>query len=278
MGTHHICSTCGTQFQETAAPPDRCPICEDERQYVNWNGQAWTSLDVLRQRHRNVLREEEPGLTSIVTEPSFAIGQRALLLQTTSGNILWDCLSLIDESTVQAIQARGGLSAIAISHPHYYSSMVEWSRAFESVPIFLHAGDRKWIMRPDPSIQCWQAETHRLGEGVTLIHCGGHFSGATILHWAGGAGGRGALLTGDTIQVVLDRLHVSFMRSYPNLIPLSAAAVQRIVDAVQPHAFDRIYGAFAGRTIPHAAKTALARSADRYVKAIRGLCEQEDHL
>ncbi len=267
MGTHHICFTCGTQFPETAAPPDRCPICVDERQYVNWNGQVWTSLDALRQRHRNVLREEESGLTSIVTEPSFAIGQRALLLRTPAGNILWDCLTLIDEPTVRAVQTLGGVSAIAISHPHYYSSMVEWSRAFGSVPIYLHAADRKWIMRPDPSIVCWEAETHRLGDGVTLIRCGGHFSGAAVLHWAAGAGGRGALLSGDTIQVVLDLRHVSFMRSYPNLIPLNAVAVQRIVDAVEPYGFDRIYGAFSGRTIAHEAKTALARSADRYVKA-----------
>jgi glyoxylase-like metal-dependent hydrolase (beta-lactamase superfamily II) len=270
MGTHHLCSTCGTQFAEAAAPPDRCPICEDERQYVNWKGQQWTSLEALRQGHRNVLRDEEPGVTSIVTEPSFAIGQRALLLQAPSGNILWDCLSLIDEPTVNAVQALGGLSAIAISHPHYYSSMVEWSRAFDSIPIYLHSADREWIMRPDPSIRRWETETHRLGDGVTLIRCGGHFSGAAVLHWGAGAGGKGVLFTGDTIQVVLDRGHVSFMRSYPNLIPLSAAAVRRIVDAVQPYAFDRIYGAFAGRTIAHDAKAGLARSADRYVTALDG--------
>ena len=270
MGTHHICSTCGTQFAETAAPPDRCPVCKDERQYVNWKGQTWTSLAALRQGHRNVLREEEPGVTSIVTEPSFAIGQRALLLQTASGNILWDCLSLIDEPTVQAVQALGGLSAIAISHPHYYSSTVEWSRAFDSIPIYLHAADREWVMRPDPAIRHWETETHRLGDGVTLIRCGGHFSGAAVLHWGASVGGKGALFTGDTIQVVLDRTHVSFMRSYPNLIPLSALAVRRIVDAVQPYAFDRIYGAFTGRTITREAKTALLRSADRYVEALRG--------
>ena len=268
MATPHICITCGTQFAETAAAPERCPICEDERQYVNWSGQRWTSLEALREGHRNVLREEEPGLTGIVTEPSFAIGQRALLLQTAGGNILWDCLSLIDEATVDAVRSRGGLTAIAISHPHYYSSLVEWSRAFGSVPVYLHADDREWIMRPDPAIRCWEGEASRLGEGVTLIRCGGHFPGASVLHWAGGAGGRGALLTGDTLQVVPDRRHVSFMRSYPNLIPLSGAAVRRILGAVRPYAFDRIYGAFTGRTIPRAAKEAVARSADRYANAI----------
>jgi hypothetical protein len=148
--------------------------------------------------------------------------------------------------------------------------MVEWSRAFDSIPIYLHAGDRKWVMRPDPAIRSWATETHEMGDGITLIRCGGHFAGATVLHWGAGAGGKGALFTGDTLQVVLDRAHVSFMRSYPNLIPLSAQAVRRIVDAVQPYAFDRIYGAFTGRTVMQDAKAALARSADRYVTALGG--------
>ena len=47
-----------------------------------------------------------------------------------------------------------------------------------------------------------------------------------MLHWAGGADGRGALLSGDIVQVVPDRRYVSFMYSYPNLIPLPAAAVE----------------------------------------------------
>src|SRR6266849_11193792 len=51
---------------------------------------------------------------------------------------------------------------------------------------------------------------------VALVHCGGHFEGGTVLHWPGGANGKGALLTGDLITVVQDRRYVSFMRSYPN--------------------------------------------------------------
>ena len=52
----------------------------------------------------------------------------------------------------------GGIKAIAISHPHYYSSMVEWSRAFGGVPIYLHAADRQWVMRPDHAIVFWEGE------------------------------------------------------------------------------------------------------------------------
>jgi hypothetical protein len=121
--------------------------------------------------------------------------------------------------------------------------MVEWSRAFGGVPIYLHAADRQWVMRPDEAIVFWEGETSALAEGLTLIRCGGHFEGGTVLHWAGGAGGRGALLTGDIIQVVPDRKHVSFMYSYPNYIPLPASAIERIVKAVEPFSFDRIYGA-----------------------------------
>ncbi len=144
-----ICRTCGTQFAATEQSPASCPICEDERQYVGWEGQQWTTLQALQQSHHNVFKEVEPGLTGIGTHPSFAIGQRALLLQTTAGNILWDCISLIDDPTIAVIEALGGISGIAISHPHYYSAMVEWSQAFDA-PIYLHADDREWVLRPNP--------------------------------------------------------------------------------------------------------------------------------
>lgn len=264
-----ICITCGTQFAGGAAEPERCPICEDERQYVGYDGQRWTTLERLRADHHNVIKPVEPGLTGIGTHPAFAIGQRALLVQAPSGNVLWDCVSLLDDPTLAAVRALGGIAAIAISHPHFYAAMVEWSRAF-AAPIYLHAAEREWVMRPDPAIRFWEGETHTLGEGLTLIRCGGHFAGGQVLHWAAGAAGRGALLTGDIIQVVSDRRWVSFMYSYPNLIPLPAAAVRRIVAAVEPFAFERIYGAWWDRAIEADAKAAVARSAERYIAAIGG--------
>src|SRR4051794_27263996 len=121
--TNFICVTCGTQFTETDGAPEHCPICEDERQYVGRNGQQWTTLAATQATHHNVVAALEPGLESIVTEPKFAIGQRAHLIQSPGGNVLWDCITLIDDATVAAVQARGGISAIAISHPHYYSTM-----------------------------------------------------------------------------------------------------------------------------------------------------------
>ncbi|MFO7169792.1 MAG: MBL fold metallo-hydrolase, partial [Chloroflexota bacterium] len=148
--TNFICRTCGTQFAESDAPPAACPICSDERQYIGYDGQRWTTLEELQRDYHNVIKPVEPGLTGIGTHPTFAIGQRALLVQTPHGNLLWDCVSLIDEPTVAAVRALGGVRAIAISHPHYYSSMVEWSRAFDA-PIYLHADDQQNIMRPDPA-------------------------------------------------------------------------------------------------------------------------------
>jgi hypothetical protein len=265
---NHLCKTCGTQFPTTDAPPAHCPICEDERQYIGWSGQQWTTLEALRQDHHNQFQTEEPNLISIITSPTFAIGQRALLVQTPSGNVLWDCISLVDDETVQAIRGLGGIKAIAISHPHFYSSMVAWSQAFDNAPIYLHADDRAHVCRPAETITFWQGETHPLGDGLTLIRCGGHFDGATVLHWAAGAEGRGALLTGDVIYVVSDRRYVSFMRSFPNLIPLSAPAVRRIVAAVQPFRFDRIYSAWPGRVMQTDAQQAVSRSAERYIRAI----------
>ncbi|ALD20492.1 MBL fold metallo-hydrolase [Hymenobacter sp. DG25A] len=264
---NYICVTCGTQFSE--AVPASCPICQDERQYLPPGGQQWTTLARLRQQHRNSFRRKEPNLYGIGTVPDFGIGQRALLMRTPAGNVLWDCISLLDEATIDIIQGLGGLSAIAISHPHYYTTNVEWSRAFGNVPVYLHAADRQWVMRPDPVVQLWEGETLRLLDDLTLIRCGGHFDGGTVLHWPAGAEGRGALLTGDIIQVVPAQPFVSFMYSYPNLLPLSAAKVQHIVAAVEPFAYDRIYGAWWGRTtIQTGAKEGVRKSAERYIRLL----------
>jgi glyoxylase-like metal-dependent hydrolase (beta-lactamase superfamily II) len=265
-----ICVTCGVQYAESATPPPRCPICEDERQYVGLEGQQWTTLERLRERHRAVLTDEEPQLTGIGTTPEFAIGQRALLVQTGEGNVLWDCISYLDDSLVAAVRGLGGIAAIAISHPHYYSSMLEWSAAFDGVPVFIHEADREWVQRSDGNVVFWEGDQRKLPGGLTLVHCGGHFAGAQVLHWPEGAAGRGALLTGDIIQVVPDRAFVSFMYSYPNLIPLSAGAVRRIAAAVEGFAFDRLYGAWFGRVVREGAKDAVRRSAERYARAVRG--------
>ncbi len=265
-----VCSTCGVQFAETSAPPARCPICEDARQYIGWNGQQWTTVQDLCRDHHNVIRAEDPSIIGIGTEPKFAIGQRALLIQTPAGNFGWDCVSLIDDATIAAIKSLGGLTGIAISHPHFYSSMVEWSQAFNGIPIYLHASDRQWVMRPDPAIVFWEGPTYSLKEGLTLIRCGGHFSGSTVLHWAAGADGRGALCTSDTLYVVADRRHVSFMWSYPNYIPLTASAIQQILKAIEPFQYDRIYGGWWGAIIQQEAQEAVARSAKRYLQILGG--------
>jgi len=262
--THFICVTCGVQYAATKGPPERCLVCEDERQYVGFSGQQWTTLEALRVGHSNVIRTEAPGLYGIGAKPDFAIAQRALLVRAPGGNVLWDSISLIDDATVDLVQALGGLAAIAISHPHYYSSMVEWSHAFGGVPIYLHAADRQWVMRPDPAVVFWEGETRVIGDGFTLIRCGGHFEGGAVLHWAAGQ----ALLTGDIIKVGMDRDSVSFMYSYPNLIPLGAWAVQRAAEAVEPFPYDRIYGAWFGHVIREAAKEKVRRSVERYLRFI----------
>lgn len=265
---HFICATCGTQYADSDTPPASCAICQDDRQYVRKTGQNWTTPDFLPLTHRCSLRYREPGLIGIGIDPPFAIGQRALFLRTPVGNVLWDCIPLLDRAIVEMIEAMGGLDAIAISHPHYYSGMVEWSRAFGGVPIHLHVDDRQWVMRSGEAIHFWEGETKPLLEGMTLIRCGGHFPGGTVLHWKEGAEGKGVLLSGDVIQVVPDRRHVSFMYSYPNYIPLSAAQVQRIAQAVEPFDFERIYGAFWDLVIEQDARAVVTRSVDRYLSAI----------
>jgi hypothetical protein len=257
-----ICQTCGAQY---GAARDDCPICEDERQYVGWGGQRWTTLAELQAAgHCGRIEEEGPGLTGIGADPAIAIGQRALLVQAPGGNVLWDMLNYIDDDLIDDVRLRGGIKAIAISHPHYYGVMIEWAHAFDA-PVYIHAADRQWIARPDDAIVFWEGDTHVLDEGLTLINAGVHFDGGQVLHWAGGEDGDGALLSGDIVQVVQDRRWVSFMYSYPNYIPERPRTVRRALSLLEPYQFSRVYGAWFNRVVYADGAAAVRRSAERYL-------------
>jgi len=258
-----ICTACGTEY--SAGPPlSQCHICEDERQYVPIGGQRWTMLAELAQNHQVEWSEDAPGIHQLVIRPHFAIGQRALLIETGHGNVLWDCIALLDDQTEARIRSMGRLSAIAISHPHYYTTNRIWAEAFD-VPVFLHSDDAEWVQRAHPRLRHWQGDTHAIAPGLTLIRCGGHFDGATVLH---STDGKGRLFTGDVLQVTPDRTHVSVMWSYPNYVPVGAAVIRRIEAILEPYAYDAVHGAFPGMTIGTDGKAAVARSFARYLVAI----------
>jgi hypothetical protein len=261
--TNWVCKTCGTQYPATDEPPAACAICQDPRQYVPTDeGQVWLRWEDFLDSHRADIRDDH-GVLGFGCQPAFGIGQRALLVRSAAGNILWDCVACLDAAAIERVSAAGGMAAIAISHPHFYSAMVEWGRAFDC-PVWLHAADRKWVMRPDPVVRFWDGDQKDLGGGATLIRCGGHFEGGQVLHWAD----RRALFSGDIATVIPDRRYVGFMYSYPNLIPLPPSKVRGIAAAVQSFDFDSIYGAWWGRVIERDGSAVVRRSAERYVRAV----------
>ena len=258
-----ICLTCGVQY---GAPRSDCPICLDERQYVGWDGQRWTNLAELKTAgHAGVVEHEGEGISGIGARPATAIGQRALLVRTPAGNVLWDMITYLDDDLIAAVRALGGVSAIAISHPHFYGSMIEWAHAF-GAPVYIHAADRQWVARPDDSVVFWEGETRQIGDGLTLINAGVHFAGGQVLHWAGGENGKGALFSGDIMTVVSDRRWVSFMYSYPNLIPERPRTIRRAVELIEPLRFEAVYGAWWGRVVRADGAAAIRRSAERYLR------------
>jgi len=264
MMTIWMCATCGVENADALQPPAGCPICADDRQYLPATGQLWTTMPDVRQGRKATVDIVEPNLYGITVTPRVGIGHRPLLVQTPAGNLLWDAPGFFDDALLEAIQALGGLGAIASSHPHLTGAAVSIGQRLGGPPIYWNEDDRRWIQRPDAAIEFWRG-TKEILPGLTLIQCGGHFAGSAVLHWAAGAQGRGAILTGDTIRPGADRATVSFMRSYPNLIPLSARSVRKIVDAVAPWPFDRIHGGFAGELIASNAAEAVRFSAARYI-------------
>jgi len=261
-----VCATCGNHFP--GPQPQVCAVCADERQWLPPGGQRWTTLAELEAAgHRSDVRAVEPGLTGIGAEPPFAIGQRSLLVHTPEGNLLWDPSGFIDAAAVAAVRAAGGLSFVTASHPHFYGAIDAWARAF-GAEICVPAADEGWL-RAGSAVRTWSGTLGVL-PGVTLVQCGGHFPGSAVVHWAGGADGRGVLLSGDTIFVTPGEDRVSFVWSAPNRLPLSEAAVRGVADAVRPYAFDRIYGGWWTPVLRSGAWDTVQRSASRYIEHLRG--------
>ena len=259
-----FCPTCGHEYSDTPQPPARCAICTDDRQYILPEGQRWTTLAELQVDRSASFNELEPDLSGITVTPKVGIGQRGLLVRTPGGNLLWEPQGFVDDAMVEALNALGGVAAIASSHPHLTGASVSISQLFGGIPIYWAADDQRWAGRPDTAITVWR-DSQVVLPGLTLVQCGGHFAGSAVLHWAAGADGRGVLLAGDTIRVNADRKTLSFMRSYPNLIPLSPRSISKIVAAIEPYAYNRIYGGFEGELLGADAKQAVRFSAERYI-------------
>jgi hypothetical protein len=258
-----ICVTCGVQYGGDR--PD-CPICLDERQWVGWDGQEWTSLARLRAAgHRGRIEDEGPDVTGIGAAPPTSIGQRALLVRTPAGNVLWDMITYLDDEMLAQVAELGGVDAIALSHPHFYGSMIEWAHAFDA-PVYIHEKDREWVARPDDAVTFWGGRSREILDGLTLINAGVHFEGGQVLHRAPRPGADGALFTGDIFTVVPDRRWMSFMFSYPNLIPERPRTVRRAIEMMQPYQFGRVYGGWWRRNVETDGAAALRRSADRYLR------------
>ena len=141
-----------------------------------------------------------------------------------------------------------------------------------SAPVLVSAKDAEWLQRRGDAIELWSGE-RRVTSTITLYELGGHFPGSCVALWSAGAAGRGVLLAGDTIFANPDGT-ASFMRSYPNRIPLSGAVVQRVASHVERFEFDRLYNNFRG-IIPVDARAIVRRSADRHAAWTSGA---NDHL
>ncbi len=268
--TIFMCNACGTQHDETTdpqLPPERCLICSDDRQHVAWEGQAWTTHEELLSRF-DARVERDGDLLGVGIAGSFAIPQRALLVPTGAGSVLWDCTSLVTEQAVERLMSEGGVDAIAISHPHFYSSMVEWSDALGGVPILLHEADRQWVQRHSPNVEFWSGAERVLSSTVRLIHTPGHFPGSTVLHWTAAPNGRTALLAGDSLHVAGDRRHVAFVHSVPNHVPMHPDLVRGIRTRLDGVGFDDLYGFTWGLNIIGDARAAVDDSFDRFLHAV----------
>lgn len=269
-----LCENCGV---EAADPlPEVCPICADEREFLPADGvQRWVELDELRRLgHRTELNQFEPDLWGLVTTPKIGIGHTGLLVRTPQGVVLWDPPGFVDEGIAAEIRGQGPIIAVVPSHPHMYGLQLEWAAALGGVPVVLAEADRQWVQRTGDALDFF-TDHRELAPGLAVHRFGGHFAGSSVLEWSAGAEGRGALLVADTVMVNPDRKSVSFMRSYPNRIPLSGATARRLADRVAELRADRAYSNF-GNVLDADLQQAVRRSADRHAAWCAGEYDEGD--
>ena len=141
---------------------------------------------------------DEERLWSVVTEPKFGIGQRAFLIRVGNSNVMWDLIAYLDNDTIEKINSFGGLQAIVISHPHFYTTYIEWARTFKC-PVYVSADDADWLERmdvQDVERKLIREDTVKCNEGIIAIKAGGHFDGSLLLHW------ENRLFVADTLVTV----------------------------------------------------------------------------
>ncbi|WP_166996961.1 MBL fold metallo-hydrolase [Paramicrobacterium fandaimingii] len=267
-----LCATCGVEYPPGPMPPEQCPICEDERQYVPATGQRWTTLAELGDSGRAVEVAQIDDRLWGISAPGVGIDQQGMLVQTNEGNLLFDVPGFIDTAAIERVRELGGIRHIVASHPHMYGAQSAWSAAFDDATIWVAEADAGWLGNATAAVRTW-SEPFDVLPGIRLDQIGGHFPGSTIAHWADSAADQGVLFAGDAIFPTPDG-NVTFLRSYPNRIPLSPAVIRRMADHVQQFSFDVLYNNF-GACVPGDAAAIVQRSAERYIAWTSGA---NDHL
>lgn len=290
-----ICATCGTQFSPSfsieTSDPLGCRICADPRQYVPPAGLQLTTLRTLRDsgKYKNEITPmsspTQEVVWELVTTPKFAIGQRAIFVKTSRGNILWDLMAYLDPETESWIKSQGGLHAIVISHPHYYTTHATWAKTF-GCQVWVAPEDREWLNFPSEGeaagLYHWLTETKTDvlgGSGFTALKVGGHFPGSLCgLH-------KDRLFIADTLITVpsaynpagsnekgyRNRVAYSFMWSIPNMIPLSPNEIEAILSVLDTVEFSSTHGAFPGMDVSGGnVKKRLLESGRVVMESMRG--------
>ncbi|GAA3059559.1 MULTISPECIES: MBL fold metallo-hydrolase [Actinomycetes] len=236
-------------------------------------GQAWTSPQEAAQAGAHLeLITREPGVHGLVLHDGPGIGQVTSLVRTSIGNVMIEPPAYIDDDAVAVVASVGGVAAILASHPHMYGVQSLWAEAFSDAGVYVSAADEHWLaLRPARTV-VWDDRV-QIAEDLVATQIGGHFPGSMVARWRA-PDGRGVLFSGDAIFPVADQGWVTFMRSYPNMIPLSPAVVRRLADHAAQHDYDRLYGNFA-RHISADAAAAVERSARRYIDWVSGARDDE---
>ncbi|TXT07490.1 hypothetical protein VHUM_03210 [Vanrija humicola] len=276
-----VCATCATQYP---APRRDCTHAKlsGSTDHPQARG-ATTSSATSRTRASRSSRpsRSSPSLRRVSISPACVKLTPAFLLETFEGSFIWDCSAVLTPPLIAHLtHLRRPLKAMAISHPHFFSTSLTWARAL-GVPLYINALDKEWYQRRESAgadeVVFWSG-TQRLSSTLTLIECGGHFPGSCVLHWdraaeplTSDADARapdtGLLLVADTVMVQPTQKGITFMWSIPNAIPLHPTDVLHIQNVLREYDYDSVSSTWPDRWVRAGAARIFDESVETYLSA-----------
>lgn len=230
----YCCLHCGF-WQPYFERPPGCPVCLDYRHPLPADGWRFETPGVLGARVATRWAEAAPGLWRFWNEPAVGIGPSGYVLVRADGNAAFEGATWYDDAALDFVASLGGVRWASASHAHVFGGLWRLAERFGADVVIQEA--ELPFARALPVAWSFGGRAD-LGDGLTLVHTGGHTPGHAVL--LDRAARR--LFVGDMVKFRLDSdgraVGISAHRAYDSHIPPTLDDVRRYERVVRALDFE----------------------------------------